>query len=368
MSKLYLVFRCATCFFIALCVLELCARLDDTLTDGAPFIGQYGYSAMLTYDKFGVVGKPYAHYRKWRLNREGYRGPDIRWDRERIICIGASETFGFTESEGMEYPRQLERELNKRTGYERYQVVNVAYAGQSIRSFSRRVNKVAATVKPQIALIYPSPASYFEDASSDSDAVDWVKAQPGFESHLRTKVFDLLDTMPEWAEQLRYRFHIWKATRHIGTIKRVPEANVIQFRSDLSLLLNELQQDHIQPVLITHANRFGKRVLPEDHPTLVAWRRFTPRLEESAFLDIEDRLNNVIRSEAASRNLLLIDAACRLSGRADFADYAHFTDRGAHTMADLIANRLLPINNIDISSSAPDKVAALCHSKSDVLR
>jgi hypothetical protein len=348
--------------------MELCARLDDTLTDGAPLIGHYGYSAMLTYDEFGVIGKPYAHYRKWKLNGQGFRGPEIRWDRERIMCIGASETFGFTESEGMEYPRQLERELNKRIGYERYQVINVAYAGQSIRSFSRRVGKVAATIQPQIALIYPSPASYFEDSSADADAVDWVKEHPGFESHLRTKAFDLLDTLPEWAEMLRYKYHIWKETRRTGTIQRVPELNVVRFRQDLSRLLDQLQQNHIQPVLITHATRFGQRLLPEDHPTLVAWRRFTPRLAESAFLDIENRLNNVIRSEAASRGILLIDAADTLSGRANFADYAHFTDRGAHEMAHVIANQLLTSNNLSISSGTSDKVAVLGHSKSGVLQ
>jgi hypothetical protein len=225
MSKIYFLFRCFACLLIAGCVLELCARLDDALTDGAPLVGPYGYSAMLTSDEFGVVGRPYAHFRKWKLNSQGYRGPDIRWDRERIICIGASETFGFTESEGMEYPRQLERELNKRAGSEHYQIVNVAYAGQSIGSFSRRVDRVAATVRPRIALVYPSPADYFQTSSQTSDAVDWVKQSPGFESHLRTKFFDLVDTMPPWAATLRSRLHIWRVTQHTATIKRVPESN-----------------------------------------------------------------------------------------------------------------------------------------------
>jgi hypothetical protein len=350
MSKVYLLFRAATCFFVALCVMELCARVDDTLTDHAPFIGPYGYSAMLTYDELGVVGKPYAHYRKWKLNAQGYRGPDMRWDRERILCIGASETFGFGESEGMEYPRQLERELNKRVGRERYQVVNVGYAGQSLRSYSLRAGKVDAATKPSIAVIYPSLSYYFEDTFADADPVDWVKDQPGFESHLRTKIFDLLGTLPEWLETLRFKFHIWKETRHTATIPRVPETNVVRFRHDLSKLLDQLQQDQVQPVLITHATRFGQQLRPEDYPTMVAWRRFSPKLEESALLDIEKRLNNVTREEAKARRIILIDQANHLSGAANFVDFAHFSDRGATAMAIAIANRLEPVSNVNISS------------------
>jgi hypothetical protein len=349
MSKLYLVFRAATCFFVALCVMELCARVDDTLTDHAPFIGPYGYSAMLTYDELGVVGRPYAHYRKWKLNAQGYRGPDIRWDRERILCIGASETFGFGESEGMEYPRQLERELNKRVGRERYQVVNVGYAGQSLRSYSLRAAKVDSAIKPSIAVVYPAVAYYFEDTNADGDPVDWVKDN-GFESHLRTKVFDLLGTLPEWMETLRFKFHIWKATRHVTTIQRVPETNVVRFRNDLSKLLDQLQRDQVQAVLITHATRFGQQLRPEDEPTMIAWRRFMPRLEEPALLDMENRLNNVVREQAAARGIILIDLANHLSGAPNFVDFAHFTNRGATAVATAIANRLEPVSNVNISS------------------
>jgi hypothetical protein len=356
MSKVYLVFRAATCFFVALCVMELCARVDDTLTDHAPLIGPYGYSSMLTYDELGVVGKPYAHYRKWKLNAQGYRGPDIRWDRERILCIGASETFGFGESEGMEYPRQLERELNKRVGRERYQVVNVGYAGQSLHSYSLRAAKVDANIKPSIAVIYPSLAYYFEDTFAEADPVDWVKQDPGFESHLRTKFFDLLGTLPEWIETPRFKFHIWKETRHVTTVQRVPETNAVRFRHDLHALLDQLQRDQVQTVLLTHATRFGQRLRPEDEPTMVAWRRMLPRLEESALLDMENRLNDVVREEATARGIILIDQANHLSGAANFVDFAHFTDRGATAMATAIANRLEPVNNLNISSGVARNV------------
>lgn len=352
MNRFFRVVRLIGCIVLGLCVLELCARLDDYLTDSAPLIGSYGYSTMLTYDDTGVVGKPYAHYRKWKLNGQGYRGPDIRWDRERIITIGASETFGFTESEGMEYPRQLERELNKRAGYERFQVVNVAYAGQSIGSFSRRADHVTTLIKPNLALIYPSSSSYLEFAQDGADAVDWVKERPGFEWRVRTKFYDWVDTLPPTFQVFRAKVHIWRETRRKGTIAKIPETHLDRFREDLDQLLDRLKQDGVTAVLMTHATRFGKHLQPQDEGMLLAWRRFTPELENAGFLDYETRFNKVIREEAAARKLLLIDAESQLSGGNYFADFAHFTDQGAHAMAELIADRLAGPEKLRTSASA----------------
>jgi hypothetical protein len=352
------------CVLIAACVLEVCARVDDYLTDGAPLAGPYGYGAMLTHDDDGVIGKPYAHYRKWKLNSQGYRGPDIRWDRERIICIGASETFGFTESEGMEFPRQLERELNRRIGYERYQIVNVAYAGQSVGSFSRRADKVAAAVRPNIALIYPSSSSYLDLSSRGGDPVEWVREKRAFESRVRGKFFDWVDTMPEWAQECRSKVHIWKETHRTGTIARVADANLIRFREDLDRLFDRLQRRHIEPVLVTHATRFGNHLQPEDRPMLTIWRRFAPALQESGFLDFENRFNDVIRREGIARHLLVIDAASHLSGRSNFADFAHFTDQGARAMANLIAGPVLESEKTGSRSQAPVAEQVLSHSRS----
>src|SRR6202011_2878753 len=124
--------------FIVLAVWEICARVQDAATDDAPILGAYGYSTMLYRDDLGIAGRPHAHYLKYRLNSLGFRGPEPQWDRERIICIGASETFGLYESPDMEYPRQLERELNAYATNRRYSVINVAYAGQRLASFTRR--------------------------------------------------------------------------------------------------------------------------------------------------------------------------------------------------------------------------------------
>jgi hypothetical protein len=356
MSYLRLILRGVLCLAISLCVLEVCARIDDALTDGAPFFGAYNLEAILTYDQYGMTGKPYAHYRQWTLNSLGYRGPEFRSDREPILCIGASETFGIAESHDMEYPRQLEREMNARVGCDRFQVLNISHPGKTLPNFTRRIDKLAADFRPRVAVIYPSPIFYFYP-SFDDDEVAHLKQASAFEPRIRAKIFNLLDTLPEWTLKMRYEHHIRAATRHATLVKSIPKSDVERFHQDLSELIDRLEKNHIQPVLVTHATRFGKRVLSEDSLAFLAWRNTMPILDESGFLDIENRTNDVMRKESAARNIPLVEAADRLSGRENFFDRVHFTDRGAHAMANLIAGKLLESDETRMAGCSRNYIA-----------
>jgi hypothetical protein len=343
MSYFRRILRGFLCLALGLCVLEVCARVDDMLTDGAPFFGPFRLEGSLfTADEFGITGKPYAHYRQWTLNSRGERGPEFLPDREHVICIGASETFGFAESPEMEYPRQLERELNAREGCARYQVLNLSHPGQTLVNFTRRINKVTADLRPRIAVVYPDPVFYFFPPSLDDDEVAGQKSS-GFESRILAKISDL--PLPEWAVRMRYEHHIRSATRHAVVLSRAPAPSMERFQRDLSLLLDRLEKNHVQPLLVTHANRFARGVLPEDRMAMLVWRYTMPTLDESALLDFENRGNDIIRKAAAARNIPLADAAARVSGGADFSDYAHFTNRGAHLVAAVIAAKLLEFDD-----------------------
>jgi hypothetical protein len=334
--------------FIVCCVLffsvwEICARVDDHMEEGAPLFGNHAMSAMLTHDDYGVVGRPYGHFGKWKLNALGYRGPDIHRDTLKIICIGASETFGMGESPGMEYPRQLERVLNSRRPDLHVEVVNVAYAGQSLRTFSHRIDRTVDTLSPRVAILYPGFLGYINDASIDQpDQLDWIREPHGFHSRIVDKMLQSIDRMPQWAEDMRFRFHIWRAVRKNRVIvETIPESHVDHFRSDLRAVLDGLQQRHVCPVLVTHATFFGQSVEPNERYMLAAWRRFEPNLADDGWLDVERRMNAVIRQEARERHLTLVEAANVLSGPENFSDWVHFTNRGANIMANLIADKVI---------------------------
>jgi lysophospholipase L1-like esterase len=337
------IFRYIVCCVLFFAVWEICARVDDHIEDGAPLFGNYAMSAMLTHDDYGVVGRPYGHFGRWKLNALGYRGPDIHPGTQKIICIGASETFGMSESVGMEYPRQLERAINSRQPDLHVEVVNVAYAGQSLRTLSHRIDSIVDTLSPRVAILYPSFLGYINDASiGQPDQLDWIREPKGFHSRIEEKLLSSIDRMPQWAENIRFRYHIWRALRKNKVIvNTIPESHVEQFRSDLRAVLDRLQERHVRPVLVTHATVFGKSVLPTERYMLIAWRRFEPNLADDGWLDAERRMNAVIRQEARERHLTLVEAADALSGPQNFSDWVHFTNQGANKMANLIADKLI---------------------------
>jgi hypothetical protein len=341
MTKRHLFRYCLYCvLFFA--VWEICARVDDHIEEGAPLFGNYAMSNMLTHDDYGVVGRPYGHFGKWKLNALGFRGPDIHPGTLKIICIGASETFGMGESAGMEYPRQIERVINSREPDLHVEVVNAAYAGQSLRTLSHRIDNIADTLSPRVAILYPSFLNYINDASiGQPDQLDWIQEPKGFHSRIEDKLLSSIDRMPQWAETLRFRYHIWRVLRKNRVIvNTIPESHVDHFRSDLRAVLDRLQARQVRPVLVTHATFFGKSVDPSERYMLTAWRRFEPNLADDGWLDVERRMNAVIRQEARERNLTLVEAADVLSGPENFADWTHFTNQGANKMANLIADKL----------------------------
>jgi hypothetical protein len=319
---------------------EVCARVDDRWSEGAPLFGRYDQSLLTTTDEYGVTGRPNARYSKWKMNTLGFRGDDVRWDRERILCIGASETFGLYEPEGMEFPRQLERELNRRAGSERYQVVNAGLPGQSLSSFSRRVEKVTGEVRPSVAVIYPSLAIYI-DPPPEKYVPSLGSRKSAFQFRIGGKLYTLLnDHVPEFLQTAVTRMNIKIEMRHRTLLERIPESDVIRFQNDLSRLLDRLQSKQVGVLLVTHATRFGDAVRPQDEPVLTAWRALYPELEEGGFLDMEARLNSIIRAEAERRNLKLVDAARWLYGADNFVEFVHFTQQGAGALARAISSTM----------------------------
>lgn len=343
------VLRFAAGVLLAVFTLEFCARLDDYLSYRAPIWRSYDESDLYTRDNIGARGKPWARYKKWQLNSLGFRGPELESGRVRIICMGASETFGLYELPDKEYPRQLERELNDWAGRDSFQVVNVAYPGEEIPTQILRLPEIAEEIRPRVALIYPSPAQYVW--------LPWLRRDSGtsrensrvhFEWRLAPNLRELAKrSLPESLQSYLRERRIRQAVRIYGAMDKVPEENVERFRGDLEELIKTLRRFGIEPVLVTHATQFGpvRQVSSaSERSALLSWRKFFPMLKEDGFLDMEWRMNGAMRQVAAEQHLTLIDAAREIPpGRQNFADFAHFTTTGAHLMAVQLADGLEPL-------------------------
>ena len=339
-------------FIVFVIVLEVCARVDDVVSYGAPFWGAYNDESLLQRDNIGKWGKPGARYAKWQLNSLGYRGPELRTGSIRIITMGASETFGLYEAPGEEYPRQLERDLNSWASKDLFQVVNVAFAGETLPTSILRVPQIVEQIHPSYALIYPDLSSYIwmsvKPIREQTCLLRMeVRSGPKFESRLSGRVENLLkQTLPTaiqdelWQVSMRREI----ASRHYVILDRLPEDRFEHFRQDLQALIAALREHQVQPVLVTHATIFSSPLSEGDHISLTHWRKIYPMLKEEGFLDMERRMNDIIRQTAADEHLPLIDADQEMPhGPKYFADFVHFTTYGAGVMASVLANGLEPL-------------------------
>ena len=326
--------------------LELCARLDDRLAYGAPMWAVYNAETLYVRDAIGKRGIPHARFRKWGLNALGYRGPDLIDGRATVVCFGASETFGQQEREGFEYPRQLERELNARAGDESYQVLNAAYAGQTVRTATLRVPEVAATARPVAALVYGVPANYIwlPDLDAKPRALGAVGV-PRFELRIRERVRTLAKSLIPAPAQNWLRARDIAADRmSVAAADRLPEENIQRYRADLLRMVEALRLEGITPVLVTHVDAFGESLSASDRALLTSWRKFYPMLKEEGFLDMERRANAAVRSLVAEAGVPVIDLEKAVPAVPEnFTDFAHFSEAGAAIVAKALADGLFPI-------------------------
>ncbi|HEX2574682.1 MAG TPA: SGNH/GDSL hydrolase family protein [Polyangia bacterium] len=339
-SRLRRVANLACACVVALVTWEVCARLDDVVTAGAPFFGPYDNSVLYTSDALGMRGRPHARYLKWHLNSLGYRGPELPERGVRVVCLGSSETFGLYETADQEYPRQLEARLNQRAGEGAYAVLNAAYPGMSMLTSGRRLPELLDRVKPQIVVIYPSFTGYIEPP--DPKAVP-RPPKPSRLPRIAARMETVLRAaLPERLQAAVRRWQIEREARHLQVMERLPEENVARFRVDLEAVVDMVRARGGRVVLVTHATRFGARVAPEEESVLVAWRKFYPVLAPGGFLDMEERMNAVVRDVSKERGLGLADAARRMpTGGRYFAEFVHFTDEGASRLAELVAEAVL---------------------------
>ena len=331
---------------------ELAAREADKINYSAPFWGSYSLDTLFTADELGKRGRPNASYEKWKLNEAGYRGPALRSNTYRIVCLGSSETFGLYEKDGGEWPRVLERQLNAQGHGDQYEVVNAAYPGMSLPSILKRAQYTEDTLHPKIAVIYPSFTNYIEDMDDNSTTAPATAAQekaappPANHWSIDLRITGIIQTalkshLPEKVQTWMREYEIERADKNIQVMASLPQSQVDKFQSDLDRLVQTIQQDHTGVILVTHATRFSNPLTVEDRKYLIMWRQFYPQLSESGLIDMESRMNAAMRTVGERDGVPLVDAAKLVEpGGQNFQEFSHFTDHGAYEVGTLVAQQI----------------------------
>jgi hypothetical protein len=331
-------------------VLEASARIDDAVRWGAPVFGRYAHELIQVQDSAGVRNRPGFRFEKWAINSSGFRGPDIARTppagRLRLGVLGASETFGLFEQEGMEFPAQLGAKLEALYPGD-FEVVNFGVAAMSMRAALHYYTSAVSAYEPHIVLFYPTPSFYLitqtpmaadigAGPSEASVSLLRIKAK----TRRLVKEFVPLEIQLAANNAIRHRARSRHGAEWVWT--DVPRDRLDLFEKDLDDLVRTIQGTGTDVVLLTHVNRFvGGAVTREDRFHLSAVAKLFPRASDEVLVAIDSASNHRVRRVAAERGAAIIDLEVLLpSGPRYFADYSHFTDEGARLVADRLAHAI----------------------------
>lgn len=344
--------------------LEVTARLEDWVRYRTPVLSRYRSQAdLIVRDESGTHGRPNARFQKWTINNLGLRGPDLALTKGsesyRIATIGASETFGLYESPHHEFPRQLEDSLNRmvrsrdlcESAIHRVEVLNASMPGMSLPTSIQDLSQRLRHYGVDVVIYYPSPPQYLSDkvpravppdSSGHGDEPPWSWAlYPRVAARLRDQIKLLAPNRVEtWLRQREVAAAV-RAHPPGWRFDRIPLDRLSAFDRDLRRFVGAVRALGATPVLVTHANAFA-RGRPPDPDLLHSWEKFYPRATGATILAFDSAAAEVTRSGAVDSGAILVDwrALVGNSPEGIFADYGHFTDRGAGLLAGAIAKAL----------------------------
>ena len=345
---------------VFLAVLELTCRIDDRIRFGTPMMSRILSSEDLReQDGTAVRGRPNARFQKWVLNEHGLRGPSVKQERTagvvRVVTVGASETFGLTETQGREFPRQLEDSLNaaraRRQGLPAFEVLNASLPGMSLPTIMQDLRGRVRSLAPDIVLVYPSP-SFYVDRNPPHPSTGGAPAELPASRAFRPRVIarlngSLKSLIPATAMRYLRQREIdeviapepagWRFTT-------IPEDRLQLFDRDLRTIVGTIREIGAVPMLATHANAFMNRPAGNDDLAL-AWVRFYPRATASTLIGFDSAARNVTLQVARDSGVVAVDVAAMLarSNEQVFSDFVHFTDLGAAQVASALRDPMLAV-------------------------
>jgi hypothetical protein len=344
---------------------EIGARAYDAVRWGTPWTASPEYTAdLVVHDSSGIHGRPNGRFQKWQLNSAGFRSPESVLAAPdsctRVLVLGASETFGYAEPAGLEYPAQLADTLR---GARCFVVGNAAVAGLNMGAIDLLFRRWASPrFRPDIVVVIASPGLYL----GDEDPKPVQPVARGGEPSARpprprsvAMAKDLLQ-FPAFIQERRIERMVegLSAGRDSAWFFRtVPQARLDRFRDDLDSLTMHVQASGATMVLLTRPVKFRSDTAPGAASGLQALRQFGARALPRTILTFDSAGAEVVKSVAERHKAGLVDAKATMSGRPDlFADPVHYSVEGSAVIAGLVAQKIRTMTRtISPAASTPER-------------
>jgi len=346
---------------LILAVMEVMARIDDKLSYDAHFLKKYNYDMMWEKDNEGIQHYiPNSRFEKWQINRFGFRGNDFKLKKgngqKRIICMGASETFGLYESPNKEWPAQLNTFVKNNMG-NKVEVINASVAGITLKHLKRYIEKYVIKFDPDIIILYFTDLTYALErmklsrkTSASNNKNNKILLFKEFVSHDLLGNLRILPKVKQVIKEnisthLLRRYQLWDVKRKVKAKEftylhgnrpkdMVSQKSVEAFHSDVVDLVVFLKKQKIKIILSTYPILLCEENIERYPEIFLDIRRFLPELSFQGIIDTHSRFNDVLSDVANKHGIYLVDNSRSLSNdKRYFMDLAHYSDKGASLVA-----------------------------------
>ncbi|MEW4488644.1 SGNH/GDSL hydrolase family protein [Thalassoglobus sp. JC818] len=276
-----------------------------------------------------------------RTNQFGLRGPEIEKDAAaetlRIAVLGGSSAFGYFASDGQEAARILEERLQKSIpdgSNFTIEVLNAGVPGYNLFHTLHRFESRVCPLKPDFVLLYLgwNDLTYVVSETPDEQQHQQRTLAPLWERLLGSFVlydviaYRIFQRSPQFAPQS-------------GINKQPTDAGVVQFRKNLDLLLNKIEDCEAVPIICIQL----MAAHPEADSQLDASLGTTPE-DVREVKELGNWLRDELTQVADDRDLMLIDANSSISIDPDhLADAIHPTLTGERKLAEFWKQSIEPI-------------------------
>lgn len=279
-----------------------------------------------------------------RINRHGFRGPELTCERtRRVMCLGDSVTFG-PPGEKTPYPYVARETLLKVDSELPVEVINAGVGGHSSANMRFRIPRLMR-LKPAVTVVFAGWNDLFsEDISRYADhrrpsRSYWhITGGRNIRSHLCAAIAGALGNKPRTPVPVSYKSEEF-----------VP----FNFAFNLAAIIDGIRKAGSTPVLMTLPN-----LLPADMSRLtpamtkkIMLPHYIATGDYEEFLTIYQAYDTIIRATAEETGAALLDTAGLIDSQKRprstfFEDTCHLSKQGHTLLGKYLAEQLIEMELI----------------------
>lgn len=336
---------------------EWYARFDDQRRYGTPFSANPDLNRdLILQDSLGVRGRPDGRYMGWRLNSGGFRSPEAALtatpDCPLVMALGSSETFGYNESPGKEYPAQLADSL---AGRRCYRVLNAGIVGMNLPGTMQFFSLWGARFRPDVVVLIANPLSYLGDgvpAAPARTAGDGRTPPSRFRwrPRLPSKLKALIN-YPAFIQRRRLERMVERLVDgkpEDWFFREIPNDRLALFRRDLTAAVETIRASGATPLLVMHPMRYTNLDAPGARTEMQAMRQFGARPLPEVLLSFDRAGSRVVAEIGMAMDVAVVDLPAVMNGHLElFSDPVHYSEAGAAVIAAQVSRAItsLPLRS-----------------------